>query len=64
MDSLLRKRPVLEDRSNYFEDVGVNSGLGGIDKKEFITKAVNSIQLPPSHYFMSSKGQGQGNSMN
>lgn len=56
MDTLLRKRPVLEDRSNYFEDESANFGLGGIDKKEFIKNAVNSIQLPPSHYFLNSRG--------
>lgn len=58
MDTLLRKRPVIDERSNYFEDDSSNYGLGGIDKKEFVQNAVNSIQLPPSHYFLNPKASG------
>lgn len=54
MDTLLSKRSVLEDRSNYYmEQQPVNAkNKARIDKNEFIKNAVNSIQLPPTHAFL------------
>lgn len=54
MDTLLRKRPVVQQRSSFLhepENDEPGYAMGAIDKNEFIKNAVNSIQLPPTHTF-------------